>query len=57
LATSALGGVFPSGIALGKVVKIQSQAAASFLQIEVEPLFRMENLNKLFVIRNFKPLN
>ena len=57
LATSALGGVFPSGIALGKVVKIQSQAAASFLQIEVEPLFRIENLNNLFVIKNFKPLN
>lgn len=57
LATSALGGVFPAGIALGKVAKIQSQAAASFLQIEVEPLFKIEKLNSLFVIRNFKPLN
>jgi rod shape-determining protein MreC len=57
LATSALGGIFPSGIALGKVSKIQSQAAASFLQIEIEPLFRIENLNNLFIIKNFKPLN
>jgi rod shape-determining protein MreC len=57
LATSALGGVFPAGIALGKVARIQSQAAASFLQIEVEPLFKIEDLNSLFVIKNFKPLN
>lgn len=57
LTTSALGGVFPSGIILGKVSKIESQAAASFLQIEIEPLFKLESLDNLFVIKNFKPLN
>lgn len=55
--TSALGGVFPSGIALGRISSVQKQAAASFLQVEVEPLFNIDNLRYLFVIKNFKPLN
>lgn len=54
--TSALGGVFPSGIAFGRVSKVQKQAAASFLQVDVDPLFELDSLRYLFVIKNFKPL-
>jgi len=54
--TSALGGIFPSGIALGKVSRVQKQAAASFLQVDVDPLFKLDSLRYLFVIKNFNPL-
>lgn len=56
LVTSVLGGVFPSGIPFGRVSSVQKQAAASFLQIRVKPLFELESLNQVFVIKNFKPL-
>ncbi|MFA5747135.1 MAG: rod shape-determining protein MreC [Candidatus Paceibacterota bacterium] len=55
--TSALGGIFPPGIAFGRVSSAQKQAAASFLQVDVDLLFELDSLKYLFVIKNFKPLN
>jgi len=56
LVTSVLGGVFPPGIPFGKVSSVQKQAAASFSQIQIKPLFELESLSQVFVIKNFKPL-
>lgn len=48
--TSGLGGVFPKGLPLGKVVSVEKSAGALYYEIVVEPLSNAESLEEVLVI-------
>jgi len=54
LVTSALENIFPKDLLVGKVVKQNKDDLKPFLTAEVNPFFSVQNLNKLFVITNYK---
>lgn len=51
--TSALGGIFPKGLLVGKIGKIQKSDVQSSHQAEIFPLFDLEKLEMVFVILKF----
>jgi len=54
--TSVLGGSFPQGILLGQLKNIEKQASAPFQRAEILPFFNLQNLNYVFIIKNFETL-
>jgi len=48
--TSALGGIFPKDLLVGKVKKIKKSDIEPIQQAEISPLFSIEELEKVFVI-------
>lgn len=51
--TSALGGIFPKGILIGKIGKIQKSDIQALYQAEIYPLFDLGKLETAFVILEF----
>lgn len=56
IVTTALGGVFPEGILVGKVEKIEKSDVRPFQTIEVVPIFNIKGLDHVFIITSFYPL-
>lgn len=48
--TSSLGGIFPAGILVGRVKKIEKSDVEPFQYIEISPGFEITEIEKLFVI-------
>jgi len=48
--TSALGGIFPKGLLVGKVKKIKKSDIEPMQQAEISPLFSVEEIEKVFII-------
>lgn len=51
--TSALGGVFPKGLLVGKIGKVQKSDVQSFYQAEISPLYNLGKLEVAFIILRF----
>jgi len=56
ISTSVLGGVFPQGLLVGEIKKINNSDTGSFQKGEVKPYFLGSKLRKLFIIANFNAL-
>lgn len=54
ITTTAIGGIFPKGILVGKIQKILSNDMKPFQQAEVSPLFDITKLEIVFIITNYK---
>lgn len=52
IVTSALGGVFPSGLLAGKITAVQKNDVGSFQKAEISPIFEVSELDNIFVIVN-----
>ena len=48
--TSGIGGIFPKGIPIGKVKKVQMRDYDIFKQVEIEPVVDFSKLEDLFVV-------
>ncbi len=55
--TSGLGGSFPQDIVVGRVIEVNRSEANLFQQAVVQPVTDFENLEIVFVITNFQPVN
>lgn len=51
--TSNLGENFPKGLIVGKVKNIETSPTQAYKTVEIEPLFSFENLDYVFIIKNF----
>lgn len=51
--TAILGGIFPRGLLVGEIKKIQKSDIEPFQQAEIEPPFRIEDLKYLFVVERW----
>ena len=51
--TSALGGIFPKGLLVGRIKQIKRSDVEPFQQAEIEPFFDISQTNNLFVILEF----
>jgi len=50
---TALGGIFPQGLLVGKVKDVRRTDIEPFQTAEIEPQFDLKNLNYLFIITDF----
>jgi len=50
--TSSFGGIFPSGILVGKVKKIEKKDTEPFQKIEIEPSFNVSLIKRVFLIKS-----
>ncbi len=57
LITSALEGIFPKDLLVGKIVKKSENDLKPFQTAEIEPFFDVKNLDKLFVITDYRQEN
>ena len=53
LITTALGGIFPSGLLVGQVKSVKKSDIEPFQQIEIQPSFDIKQLDYLFIISSF----
>lgn len=53
IVTSVFGGVFPKGLLVGKIKKINKSDLEPFQQAEIEPLFDISQAEILFIILDF----
>lgn len=53
LVTSALEGIFPAGLLIGKVTAVNNNDLKPFQKAEVEQFFDIKNINSLFVITSY----
>ncbi len=53
--TSGLGGAFPKGLVIGKVVKVRQSDVELFQEAEIAPPVNVGRLETLALIRNFAP--
>ncbi|MFH1401938.1 MAG: rod shape-determining protein MreC [Parcubacteria group bacterium] len=51
--TSVLGGIFPEGILVGKISKVEKNDIESFQKAQIQPSFDIKELNRVFIIANF----
>jgi len=51
--TSALGGIFPAGLLVGKIKKIEGTDVEPFWKAEISPLFQLDKIDKVFIILDF----
>lgn len=51
--TSVLGGVYPYGLLVGRIKTIKTSDVEAFQTGEIEPIFRVGNLDYLFIIVDF----
>jgi len=50
LITSGMGGIYPKGLAVGKIIKVQKQTGGLFQNIIVEPYTDFHRLEEVFVL-------
>ena len=50
LVTSALGGVFPAGLIIGKISQVRKSDLEPFQTAQIQPAFNLRDLEKLFII-------
>ncbi len=55
IVTSGLGGVYPKGLPIGRVVQITDPPQSMFKEIIISPLVSTDKLEELFVIIDFNP--
>ena len=48
--SSALGGILPQGLLVGKVKKVRKSDLKPFQSAEIEPFFRIDSLERIFII-------
>ncbi len=53
--TSGLGGAFPPGIPIGKVIEVRGTPQDAFRTVRVEPLARLGTMQTVLVLRSFVP--
>ncbi len=53
--TSGLGGTFPSGLVIGRVVGVEGQLQDPFKRARVEPTAKLEELDTVLVLTSFVP--
>jgi len=51
--TSALGGVFPGGLLVGKIGEVQKSDVQSFYQAEISPFYDLGKLEAVFILLEF----
>ncbi|MDO8436430.1 MAG: rod shape-determining protein MreC [bacterium] len=54
ITTAALGGIFPQGLLVGRVKDIKISDLDPFQKAEITPAFSLQDLDKIFIIKNFK---
>ncbi len=54
--TSGLGGVFPAGLPIGRVVAVRQQDTALFQEALIEPLVDLQRLEEVLVLTSYLPL-
>ena len=50
IVSSGLGGIFPEGLLIGTVARVESDSAFSFKQIEINPAVRFSALDEIFIL-------
>ncbi len=50
IVTTALGGIFPSGLLVGEIKEIKKSDIEPFQQAEIKPFFNITEIEKLFII-------
>ncbi len=55
VSSSAVGGIFPSGILVGKITEIERRKSKSLGEYRLEPYFKNIRIKKVFLIENFSP--
>ncbi len=55
--TSALGGIYPSGLVLGQIRNIKKIDNEAFINANIEPAFGLAQLDRVFVIKTAKIVN
>lgn len=53
ISTSAIGGIFPPGILVGRVLNVRKSDVDPFQTIEVEPAFNIAKQEKVFIIKEY----
>jgi len=53
--TSGMGGIFPPGIYIGKVLKVRNDPHALFKEMLISPGARLDRLEEVFVVRETSP--
>ncbi len=53
IVTSALGGIYPSGLLVGEIEAIKKTDTSPFQEAEIKPAFNIEDLNYLFIIKKW----
>jgi rod shape-determining protein MreC len=51
--TSSLAKIYPKGLLVGQITKIEKQDTSSFQRAELAPLFNLEEIDNVFLILNF----
>lgn len=54
--TSALGGNFPEGLLVGRICEVEREDVEAFVKAKVSPLFTLQDLDYVFIIKNSKIL-
>jgi rod shape-determining protein MreC len=55
--TSAIGGLYPAGLVIGKVTAVQSTPQELFKKVAVDPLASLAHLETVLVVTSFVPLH
>ncbi len=55
--TSALGGVYPSGMVVGTIGAVNSVDSEPFKKAEIISAYNLNNINKVFIIKNITLIN
>ncbi|OQB41341.1 MAG: rod shape-determining protein MreC [Candidatus Latescibacteria bacterium ADurb.Bin168] len=50
-----MGGIFPPGIYIGKVLKVRNDPHALFKEMLISPGARLDRLEEVFVVREISP--
>ncbi len=53
--TTVLTGIFPKGLLVGEIIEVKKSDVSAFQEAEIEPYFKRNLLEILFVIKNFVP--
>ena len=57
LSTSGVDGVYPAGLPVGKVTRIERETASAFAQVEVEPIANPISAQHVLVLKALPPLS
>jgi len=55
VSSSAVGGIFPSGILVGEITEVEKRKSKSLEEYRLEPYFKNIRIKKVFLIKNFSP--
>jgi rod shape-determining protein MreC len=50
--SSGLGGVFPKGLVIGKIARINKKSDGLFLDVDIEPSVNFSKLEEVFIVKN-----